>query len=251
MDYHDKYIKYKTKYYKLKNINQNGGGQMSRNYYLHIRFSKDFEHRINQVKEALVKYEYKKEPMPAHITLSYGPLVEYDTDNLPEEIKDASHIEDIYPGFLEKFKNKIPNIKYVSVTPFLREDNIVIKMEIKSKVLLDMIKYCRKTIPSYNKTVKEWKRGYNISKKHMRDKFPNIFKEEKSFNKNPIGALHITLITIKPDTSETDVIDIIKHAELELANIGINKGSKITADRIDIKTPITKTFIDIYKYNKK
>ena len=111
-----------------------------------------------------------------------------------------------------------------------------------------MIKYCRKIIPSYNTMVKEWKKDYIESKEELSNKFPILFKEEHSFDINPIGALHITLITIKSDTPESIIIDIIKEIEDMLTILGINKGDQIFADRIDIKLPITRNFIDILKY---
>jgi hypothetical protein len=280
MNFYEKYMKYRNKYLSLKynlkgdsNILKSdsnilkGGSIISKNYYLHIRFSKTIEKKFKTVKDNLFQYEvikpyFKltdngeivKETMPAHITMSYGPKLEYDTDKEPSlyEIKNVKEIEKIYPNFLENFKNRIPNIKYITVSPFLRPEKIVIKVEIESVILLEMIKFFRKTILSYNETIKEWKDSYNSSKEDIKSKFPNIFKEEESFDEeNPVGSLHITLITLKPDTPENIIIDIIKFAEFELSKVGINKGDNIKADRVDVKTPITKKFIDLYKYKNK
>jgi NADH/NAD ratio-sensing transcriptional regulator Rex len=122
-------------------------------------------------------------------------------------------------------------------------------MEIESDILLQMLVYCRKNIASYNKMVKQWKYDYEITKDIIQRKFPTIFTENNTFDIiNPKGALHITLITLDSRASEADVIDIIKLAEVELSRVGINKGDILIADRIDLKTPITKRFIDIYKY---
>ena len=248
MKYQIKYLKYKNKYLTLKN--QIGGNIKSRNYYLHIRFSKDFEEKIRMVKNNLVDYDIIKETMAAHITISYGPKIEYDDmiDPSSYEIKDVIEIEQIYPNFFSTFEDKIPTIKYTGVSAFLRNENIVIKMDIESDILLEMIKYCRLNIMSYNETVKELKSSYNQSKEDLKKRFPILFKEEHSFDEDPIGALHITLITIKSDTLESDIIDIITLAELELSRMGINKGDTIVANRIDVKTPITKRFIDLHIY---
>ena len=250
MNYYDKYIKYKTKYNKLKNYNMIGSAILSRNYYLHIRFSKELEDKFAKVKTSLSKYEYIKDAMGAHITISYGPKIEYDDMRDPSiyEIKDLTEIENIYPKFLQTFRDKIPDIKYIGVTPFLRKDNIVIKAEIKSDVLTEMIVFCRKNILSYNKTITEWKDDYEKTKEDIMKRYPNLFKEDHSFDETPIGALHITLITIKPDTPEKNIIDIILEAETLLNNVGIYKDCTLVADRIDVKTPITKKFIDIKKY---
>jgi len=268
MNFYQKYIKYRNKYLFLKgNCNiLKGGGIISKNYYLHIRFSKTIEKKFKVVKDNLFKNktiepyfklkdngEIVKETMPAHITMSYGPKLEYDTDSTKDpssyEIKNVKEIEKIYPNFLENFKNKIPNIKYIKISAFLRPEKIVIKVELESEILLEMIKFFRKTIVSYNETIKEWKDSYNISKEDIKSRFPNIFKEEESFDEeNPIGTLHITLITLKPDTPENIIIDVIKFSESELSKVGINKGDTIKADRVDVKTPITKKFIDLYKY---
>jgi len=254
-EYYNRYIKYKTKYNKLKKMM--GGTILSRNYYLHVRFNKDIEDRINTLIDFLynnvpIVYHLNKDMMPAHITLSYGPLVRYDDTHSPSEyeIKDALEFSNIYPGFLEIFKDIIPDIEYIGVTPFLHRDKIVIKIEVESTVLLEMVKYCRSTILSYNTTVKEWKQEYDTIKEELSIKFPHIFKEETSYDENPIGTLHITLINLKYDTPEAIVIDIIKLAEHELLKIGIKKGIILIPDRIDLKTPITKKFIDVFKYNE-
>ena len=251
------------------NISLKGGEIVSRNYYLHIRFSKQLENKFKIVKDKLYNYEpivtsssFKltsdgkivTETMPSHITMTYGPKLEYDTTKDPSiyEIKDSSEIDSIYPNFLNNFKDQIPDIKYVRVSPFLRDEKIIIKVELESIILTEMIKHFRKTIKSYDETIKEWKHNYDIIKNDIKKRFPNLIKmfgEDQSFDKeNPVGTLHITLITLKSDTPEDIILATINYAESELKKVGINKGDIIKADRIDIKTPITKRFIDIYKY---
>ena len=238
-----------------------GGKKMSSNYYLHVRFSKDFEEKITTLQSSLVQntivqntfipFIKKQSTMPAHITLSYGPKIEYDdmTDSSLYEIKDMSDFNKIYPGLLDKINtSKIPHIKYKAIKPFLLPENIVICLEIESDILLDLVKYCRKNVSSYNEVVKEWKRNYDLMKESIKKRYPSIYKEEHSFDENPIGALHITVIVLEPDTPEDVVISIMRYVEASLSHMGINKGDRLIADRIDLKTPITKRFIDVYKY---
>jgi len=246
-----------------------GGEIVSRNYYLHIRFSEELENKFRIVKDKLFNYEplvssssFKltsegkivTETMPAHITMSYGPKLEYDSTKDPSiyEIKDSSEINSIYPNFIENFKDQIPDIKYVRVSPFLRAEKIVIKVELESIILTKMIKFFRTTIKSYDETIKEWKHQYDIIKDDIKKRFPQLirmFGEDQSFDEeNPIGTLHITLITLNPDTPEDIILATINYAESELEKVGIKKRDNIEADRVDIKTPITKRFIDIYKY---
>jgi hypothetical protein len=251
MEYYNKYLKYKTKYNELKNKNIIGGAIISRNYYLHIRLSKEIEEKFNLVKTSLDRYNIKKDPMPAHITISYGPTIEYDDINnmMDYEINDVREIETIYPDFLKNFKDMVPDIIYNGITVFLRPDQIVIKAEIISDVLSKMDNFCRKNIISYNHIVKKWKEEYDSVKEEIRLKFPILFKEEESFDEeNPKGQLHITLITLNYDTPESTIIDIIKYAEAELSKVGINKGTHFYADRIDLKTPFSRRFINVLKY---
>ena len=102
--------------------------------------------------------------MSAHITISYGPNIEYDDINnmMDYEINDAQEIKTIYPDFLENFKDMVPDIIYNGVTVFLRPNQIVIKAEIISDVLSKINNFCRKNIISYNKIVKKWKEAFEI-----------------------------------------------------------------------------------------
>jgi hypothetical protein len=75
-----------------------------------------------------------------------------------------------------------------------------------------------------------------------------LFREDESFDEeNPIGFLHITIVTLKAETPEKIIISIIKKVEKSILKLGIKRGDELKIDRIDIKTPITRKFIDIYK----
>jgi len=264
MNYYEKYIKYKNKYNTLKQKNLVGGEMKSSLYHLHIRFSDELEKKIEHVENKLYDYDlikdkyFKVNPsgktlkksVPAHITLGYGPILTYDTSRYESqyEIKDRSEVENVYPNFLETFKDRIPIIKYIKISPFLRADKIVIKLELESELLTEMLKFLRK-IESCKKINEKMKHEYDIAKIEIRARYPKLFTDDQCFdNENPVGALHITLVNLKPDTPEEILIEVIKYTELELSKIGINLGDILIADRIDIKTPITKKFIDIYKY---
>jgi len=263
MDNYKKYLKYKNKYNDLKKKIIVGGEILERNYYLHARLPKEIENIFEKVQNniyMLKKYEsymklksdgtIMKETMPAHITLCYGPKIKYEESEelLKKEISEKSEFGKIYPNFEENFKKLKPKVIYKNITPYLREDKIVIKVELESKILTEMVKYCRKTIESFNDTILLWKKSYLENREVIKEKYPKLFREDESFDEeNPIGFLHITIVTLKAETPEKIIISIIKKVEKSILKLGIKRGDELKIDRIDIKTPITRKFIDIYK----
>ena len=266
MSYFEKYIKYKNKYINLKANKMIGGAEKVSNYYLHVRFDKNIEDKIKIVKEYLYdasylreslllnqKGEIIKENMPSHITLAYGPKIKYDNDsdistleNL--EIKSKKEINNIYPDFVKKFKKMKPIIIYKGVTPFLRADKIVLKMEIESEELKKAVLFLRKNTKDFDEIIEEWKISYEKKREQIKNRFPVLFTEDESFDKkNPKGFLHITLISLKSDVNEDIIIQAIKEAENKLEEYGFKKDTEIKGDYIDIKTPITKRFIELFK----
>ncbi len=247
MNYFNKYNKYLSKY----NL-QKGGETITRNYYLHARFIKEIEDVFTSITGHIYSnnlYNPINPPnMPPHLTLCYGPSLTYDnTDPEKEklEIKPdniVENIESIYPGIIENFSGMKISVKLIKVNIYFRLDSYVLKIDVQSPELLQIIDYCKKSIKGYSELTESWRIEKETNKDFFKTKYPELYEEGDD---NP---LHITLALFKPDTTEPQLKEIIGICDNFLEQI--KDKDNIIIDRLDIKTPITKTLIDIVQLNK-
>ncbi len=221
-------------------------------YLLHGHFNSKYETIIDNMRDYAQK-KFKKYLNDSdfnyghpHVTIIYGPVLY--SENIPLIEYDKQIIDTFYPGFIDKFsKKKLPNdLKFLGVTPFLSVDRITIKMEFESKKLNKMRQFLIDSNPEIKKFHEEFKQGKLNSEVITKKKFPNIFTRDKSYDKNPKGWIHATLMVIKGDVSESDIISITTDIEKELENKGIKKGdiTELSEIGLDLKNK----FIAFYTF---
>ena len=124
----------------------------------------------------------------------------------------------------------------------LSVDRITIKMEFESKKLNKMRQFLIDSNPEIKKFHEEFKQGKLNSEIITKKQFPNIFVRDKSYDKNPKGWIHATLMVIKSDVSESDINSITKDIEKELENKGVKKGdiTELSEIGLNLKNKFTK-----------
>ena len=203
-------------------------------YLLHGHFDNKVTKLIDSTRKYMLKkYTNEKYNMMfnygfPHITIIYGPIIK-SNNNI---ILNNKVINSFYPGFLEKF-NTLPNdIKYVGISAFFGSDRIVIKAEFESKQLNKIRKFLIQSNPEIKSYYDEFKKNYKKNEKELKEKYPNIFVKDNSYNKTPKGWIHATLLVLKPDITDQQFMAIIKDADkhfklnkdlcLSLKEIGVN-----------------------------
>jgi hypothetical protein len=199
-------------------------------YLLHGHFNDQYEKTIDTMKDYAQK-KFKKYLNDSdfnyghpHVTIIYGPVLYTETEPITKY--DKKIIDTFYPGFIDKFSNKkLPNdLKFIGVTPFLSVDRITIKMEFESKKLNKIRQFLIDSNPEIKKFQEQFKHEKINSEIVTKKQFPNIFFRDKSYDKNPKGWIHATIMVIKGDVSETDITNMITDIEKELEKKGIKKG---------------------------
>ena len=199
-------------------------------YLLHGHFNLKYEKAIDTMKDYAQK-KFKKYLNDSdfnyghpHITIIYGPVLYVETEPITKY--DKKIIDTFYPGFIDKFgKKKLPNdLKFIGVTPFFVVDRLIIKMEFESKKLNKIKQFLIDSNPEIKKFHEEFKVAKINSELESKKKYPNIFTRDKSYDKNPKGWIHATIMVIKGNLSEFDIIMIMIDIENELEKKGIKKG---------------------------
>lgn len=213
-------------------------------YLLHGHFNSKISNIIDKARKIAYKkfnkylseldFTYGK----PHITIIYGPVF-YDPKYILEKFNKKIIDEHFYPGFIDKFKNKLPDdLKYTGVSAFINLDRIIIKAEFESKKLNEMRNYlinCNQLIKSYyaefKRTRKEFEKMYELE---LKKRFPKLYSKDRSYNKNPKGWIHATLLVIKPSINENEIIKIIETLENYLSNQGLKIGDIININEVGL-----------------
>jgi len=203
-------------------------------YLLHGHFENKVSNLINKTRVHMFK-KFKDENLDLsftyglpHITIIYGPVIKANN----KLSLNKKTINNMYPGFFEKFKELPSDIKYIGISVFFSINRIIIKAEFESKQLNKMRHYLINTNPLIKSYYDEFKRNYKKNEKILREKFKNIYVKDKTYNKNPTGWIHASLLVVKSDIDEKKLIKMIKESDkifklnknyiLSLKEIGIN-----------------------------
>jgi hypothetical protein len=225
MSYQEKYIKYKNKYLSLKYRNIIGGGD-EKKYSVIMRFEDDISDKFTFIKKQIYNEYNKSNPgilekkfsyAVPHITLVYGPNVlsekiEQNREEYTMIEKDIEKIKKIYPGLIETFSNRKDNdIKYINISTFESDKQIVIKSKFKSDLLDDMFKHFRDSITDF---------------KNLTDNVFKTYDDSSDF-------FHSTIAIIKKKNDDTE--EIINEKR-RIANEIVEKTKKFIEDDNGIKS---------------
>jgi hypothetical protein len=213
-------------------------------YLLHGHFDSKISNIIDKARKIAYKkfnkysseldFTYGK----PHVTIIYGPVFN-DPKYILEKFNRKVIDKYFYPGFIDKFKNKLPDdLKYTGISIFINLDRIIIKAEFESKKLNEMKNYlinCNQLIKSYyvefKRNRKEFEKLYELE---LLKRFPKLYSKDRSYNKNSKGWIHATLLVIKPNINENEIIKIIETLENYLSNQGLKIGDIINISEIGI-----------------
>ena len=216
-------------------------------YLLHGHFDNKYSEIINNIRYyAMMKYKKYSNNFDfnygyPHITIIYGPI--FYKNHTPIDKFDKKIIDKFYPNFIDKFNGQIPDdLKFIGVTPFFSLDKIIIKAEFESKKLNKIRKFIIENNSKIKSYYDDFKKNKKIIEPILKKKYPNIYIKDKSYDKNPKGWIHSTLL--KPDISEYEIVKIIKNIELQLEKYGLKKGTIIKMSEIGLN--LKNYFIKIF-----
>jgi hypothetical protein len=264
MNYYSKYLKYKSKYLQLK-LNQNGGKPIEEKYYSYYlvgHFNDKQEDLLADIKDKLLKeftdyltpYQDKVKP---HLTLIYGPGKIYkDSDEIELKISQTKLEQDkvidtLYPGILKRYDEIFggvnPTLKFKCVSVFIRKTRIILKAEFECEELEEFIRYSRKNLDFFKKSMDDIKKEYVENKDSLKEKYSELFYDDTTLDEvKPHGFIHCTFCSIDSSKVNKHILkEIILKANkiAEIMNLKENDTYKI--DTVDVRIPYSKEYIKV------
>lgn len=136
-----------------RNRAQRGGGRA--NYSLYAFLPDDVAGAVAATTDQLqskygdyLKWKTNHAGDPPHITIAYGPSIDYSE----EEVLEKGRVDEVYPGIMKFEARGLPDIAFSTINTFDRADKYVVKIQWDSDMLLEMYEHISATIPEVRDT---------------------------------------------------------------------------------------------------